>query len=270
MRTLFLILPILFICGCTQTVRVRKGDTIYSISRQQNVPVRALILENKITSPYIIKIGQRLKIPTQKTYTVRRGDTIYSIARKYDLSVNQVARQNKLKSPYALKPGQKLVLQSWDGSISETGSDNISSPKTTSSVRKKDITVPSDAKNKRFVRPVQGKVIQKFGMTSTGKYNDGINIAAPKGTPVLAADKGTVAYAGNDLKGYGNLVLVRHDGGWFTAYAHADKINVKKGDIISVRQKIATVGKSGGVKQPQLHFEVRYKSKPLDPSTYLR
>ena len=274
MRVLFLILLIIFVSGCTQTVRVRKGDTLYSISRKYNVPVRGLIQENQIPSPYIIKIGQRLKIPTQKTYTVRKGDTLYSIARKYNLSVNQVARQNKLQPPYTLKPGQKLVLQSWDDEVSVPQTTNQttknSTPKATTVVRKKDIKVPSSAKNKKFDKPVQGKIIQKFGMTANGTYNDGINISAAKGTPILAADKGTVAYAGSDLKGYGNLVLVRHDGGWFTAYAHADKINVKKGDVVALHQKIATVGKTGGVKQPQLHFEVRYKSKPLNPMLYLR
>lgn len=275
MRSLFLVLLIVFVSGCTQTVRVRKGDTLYSISRKYDVPVRGLIQENKIPSPYIIKIGQRLKIPTQKTYIVRKGDTLYSIARKYNLSVNQVARQNKLQPPYTLTPGQKLVLQSWDdeGEVPQTTTNPTpknANQKTTPVVRKKDIKVPSSAKNKKFDRPVQGKIIQKFGMTSNGTYNDGINISAAKGTPILAADKGTVAYAGNDLKGYGNLVLVRHDGGWFTAYAHADKINVKKGDVVALHQKIATVGKTGGVKQPQLHFEVRYKSKPLDPTLYLR
>ncbi len=275
MYRIFLIFLFFLLSGCAQTVRVRKGDTLYSISRRYNVPVRGLIQENKILAPYIIKVGQTLKMPTQKTYTVRKGDTLYSIARKHNLSVNQVARQNKLSAPYTLKPGQKLILQSWDegGTTSKT---NQTAPKktnqktTATSVRKKDIKVPNSAKNKKFNRPVQGKVIQKFGMTSNGTYNDGINISAPKGTPILSAEKGTVAYAGSDLKGYGNLVLVRHDGGWFTAYAHADKILVKKGDVIRLRQKIATVGQSGGVKQPQLHFEVRYKSKPLDPALYLR
>lgn len=274
MRKILLIVLIFFVSACTQTVRVRKGDTLYSISRKHNVPVRALIQENKIPSPYIIKIGQRLKIPTQKTYTVRKGDTLYSIARKYDLSVNQVARQNKLSAPYTLKPGQKLILQSWDDEVqtikTTKPATNTTTQKTTSVVRKKDIKVPSSAKSKKFDRPVQGKIIQKFGLTSNGTYNDGINISAPQGTPILAAEKGTVAYAGNDLKGYGNLVLLRHNGGWFTAYAHADKINVKKGDVVALHQKIATVGKTGGVKQPQLHFEVRYKSKPLDPTLYLR
>ena len=114
MQKLMVIFVCVFLCGCTQFVRVRKGDTLYSISRTHEVPVRALIQENKIPEPYIIKIGQRLKIPQQRTYTVRKGDTLYSIARKFDLSVNQVARQNKIQPPYTLKPGQKLILQSWD------------------------------------------------------------------------------------------------------------------------------------------------------------
>lgn len=266
---------IFFISGCAQTARVHKGDTLYSISRKYNVPVRGLIHENHISSPYIIKVGQLLKIPTQKTYTVRKGDTLYSIARKFNLSVSQVARQNKLQSPYSLNPGQKLVIQSWDDdNIVSTQlnnqTDTVSKQKKVSTTHKNEVKLPSNAKNKKFNRPVQGKIIQKFGMTSNGTYNDGINISAKQGTPILASEKGTVAYAGNDLKGYGNLVLLRHDGGWFTAYAHADKINVKKGDIIGLHQKIATVGKTGGVKQPQLHFEIRYKSKPLDPTIYLR
>ena len=272
MQKLIIVFVLVFLCGCTQFVRVRKGDTLYSISRVHDVPVRALIQENKIASPYTIKVGQRLKIPQQKTYTVRKGDTLYSIARKYDLSVNQVARQNKIQPPYALQPGQKLVLKSWDDSLVSDGAmvKTVSGQKAVVKTAKKDIKLPADAKNKRFTKPVQGRVIQKFGMTSNGTYNDGINISAKAGTPILAADKGTVAYAGSDLKGYGNLVLVRHDNGWFTAYAHADKIHVKKGDIVKLNQKIATVGKTGGVKQPQLHFEVRYKSKPVDPTLYLR
>ncbi len=271
MQKLTLVFVLFLLCGCTQFVRVRKGDTLYSISRTHEVPVRALIQENKIPEPYVIKVGQRLKIPQQRTYTVRKGDTLYSIARKFDLSVNQVARQNKIQPPYTLTPGQKLILQSWDdvnGVVSSVNNQKAVA-KTGAKSAQKSVKLPANAKNKRFNKPVQGKVIQKFGMTSNGTYNDGINISAKAGTPILAADKGTVAYAGSDLKGYGNLVLVRHDGGWFTAYAHADKIHVKKGDIVKLNQKIATVGKTGGVKQPQLHFEVRYKSKPIDPSLYL-
>lgn len=275
MRGLIFLCVMLFLSGCTSVVRVRRGDTLYSLSRKYEVPVRALIQENKIPSPYIIKVGQRLKIPQPKTYTVCHKDTLYSIARRFDMSVNQLARQNKLKDPYLLKPGQKLVIQSWTAeevpqAITGAGKKKSTAKSSPKVPNKKEIKVPVSAQKKRFHYPVKGKVIQNFGATKGGSYNDGINIAAKKGTPILVADKGTVAYAGSDLKGYGNLVLVRHEGGWFTAYAHADKVMVKKGQVLKTGQKIATVGKSGGVKTPQLHFEVRYKTKPVNPLTYLK
>ncbi len=265
MRGLACVFLLFFLVGCASSVRVRRGDTLYSISRKYDVPVRALIQENKIPSPYIIKVGQRLMIPKQKTYTVCRKDTLYSIAKRFDMSVNQLARQNKIEPPYLLKPGQELVIQSWEEAVAKT------SYKTAGSAPyRKEIKVPKSAKNKKFASPVKGKIVQKFGPSKNGSYNDGINISAQKGTPILAADKGTVAYAGSDLKGYGRLVLVRHEGNWFTAYAHADKILVKKGQAIKAGQKIATVGQSGGVKTPQLHFEVRYKTKPVNPLAYLK
>lgn len=269
----------LFLAACTSTVRVRKGDTLYSIARKKNVPLRALIQENNLSAPYTIKVGQILKIPEQKTYTVRKGDTLYSIARKFDSNVTEVARQNNLKPPYTLKPGQKLVVKSWDDagtstvkttSTAKKAALNPPEAKAKNTPTKSAIKIPKSAQGKKFDRPVSGKIIEKFGTTKSGAHNDGINISAKAGTPILAADKGTVAYAGNDLKGYGNLILLKHDNGWFTAYAHADKISVKKGAVIKAKQAIGTVGKTGGVKTPQLHFEVRYKTKPVDPSLYLK
>ena len=271
MRGLCLFLGLLCLTGCTTIVRVRSGDTLYSISKKYDVPVRAIIQENEIPSPYIIKIGQRLRIPEQKTYTVCRKDTLYSIARRFNMSVNQLARQNKLQSPYLLKPGQELIIQSWDDLESkDTPKKTLQKKGSTPVQPKKEIQVPKSAKNKKFAYPVKGKIVQSFGATKNGTYNDGVNISAKLGTPVLSADKGSVVYAGSDLKGYGNLILVRHDKGWFTAYAHTDKMYVKKGQIVKAGQKIATVGKTGGVKTPQLHFEVRYKTKPVNPVSYLK
>ena len=282
---------IIFLAGCSSTVRVRRGDTLYSIAQKKNVPLRALIQENHLSAPYTIKVGQLLKIPQKKTYTVRKGDTLYSIARKFDSNVTDVARQNNIKAPYTLKPGQVLVVKSWDDSTTPTSSTSkttksskAASPssqkgktplnppekKAKNTPTKQAIQVPKTAQNKRFYQPVSGKIIENFGTTKTGVHNDGINISAKAGTPILAADSGTVAYAGNDLKGYGNLILLKHDGGWFTTYAHADKIMVKKGAAVKAKQKIGTVGKTGGVTTPQLHFEVRYKTKPVNPTTYLK
>jgi murein DD-endopeptidase MepM/ murein hydrolase activator NlpD len=120
-----------------------------------------------------------------------------------------------------------------------------------------------------FVWPVRGKVIQTFGSSTDGLKNDGINIAAPAGSPVVAAADGVVAYAGNELRGFGNMILIRHDGGYVTAYAHNDSLLVKKGDKVKRGQTIARVGATGAVFGPQLHFEIRKGTEPVDPMTYL-
>ena len=120
-----------------------------------------------------------------------------------------------------------------------------------------------------FRWPVRGKVITAYGAKANGKSNDGINLAVPEGTPVKAAEDGVVAYSGNELKGYGNLVLVRHANGYVTAYAHASELLVKRGDTIKRGQVIAKSGQSGEVQSPQLHFEIRKGSSPVDPLQFL-
>src|SRR5207244_4973649 len=116
-----------------------------------------------------------------------------------------------------------------------------------------------------FLWPVRGHVLATYGSRSDGTHNDGINIAAPRGAAVQAADAGVVAYTGNELRGYGNLVLVKHASGWISAYAHSDSILVKRGDPVSRGQAIAKVGTTGGVSEPQLHFELRRGKQPVDP-----
>ena len=120
-----------------------------------------------------------------------------------------------------------------------------------------------------FRWPVRGRVITAYGAKTNGKANDGINLAVPEGTPVKAADDGVVAYSGNELKGYGNLVLIRHSNGYVTAYAHASELMVKRGDTIKRGQVIAKSGQSGEVASPQLHFEIRKGSSPVDPLQFL-
>jgi murein DD-endopeptidase MepM/ murein hydrolase activator NlpD len=120
-----------------------------------------------------------------------------------------------------------------------------------------------------FRWPVRGKVITGYGAKTNGKANDGINMAVPEGTPVKAAEDGVVAYSGNELKNYGNLVLVRHSNGYVTAYAHASELMVKRGDTIKRGQVIAKSGQSGEVGSPQLHFEIRKGSTPVDPLQFL-
>ena len=130
------------------------------------------------------------------------------------------------------------------------------------------VASPDDTEQ-RFLWPVEGRVISPFGDNPNGGRNDGINILVPRGTPVHAADAGEVSYVGNELKGYGNLILIRHDNGFVTAYAHAEGVHVKRGERVERGHVIATVGDTGNVSQPQLHFELRYGTEPVDPTPYL-
>ena len=125
------------------------------------------------------------------------------------------------------------------------------------------------ANSTSFRWPVRGRIIQGFGPKASGGQNDGINVSVPEGTPIKAAEEGVVAYAGSELKGYGNLVLVRHSNGFVTAYAHASELNVKKGEAIKRGQVIGKAGATGNVSSPQLHFEVRKGATPVDPTQYL-
>ena len=121
----------------------------------------------------------------------------------------------------------------------------------------------------KFLRPVEGSIISTYGTKPNGQHNDGINISAPQGAPVKAAENGVVVYAGSELKGSGNLVLLRHEGRWMTAYAHMDNILIKRGDVIRRGQTIGTVGTTGSVDSPQLHFEVRRGTEAINPKQYM-
>ena len=125
------------------------------------------------------------------------------------------------------------------------------------------------ANSTSFRWPVRGRIIQGFGPKASGGQNDGINVSVPEGTPIKAAEDGVVAYAGNELKTYGNLVLVRHSNGYVTAYAHASEIMVKRDDPVKRGQIIAKAGQTGSVTAPQLHFEIRKGSTPVDPAPFL-
>jgi murein DD-endopeptidase MepM/ murein hydrolase activator NlpD len=136
--------------------------------------------------------------------------------------------------------------------------------------RSGDATAPAvEAVAALFIWPARGRVIASFGKRPDGTHNDGINIALPQGTEIHAVENGRVAYAGNELKRYGNLVLIRHDDGWVSAYAHADEIMVKRDDVVKRGQVIAKAGKTGTVDQPQLHFELRQGAKPIDPLPHM-
>ena len=270
------------------SVVVSRGDTLYSISRRYNVPLRDIIETNHMIPPYRIYVGQTIKLPSAKYHIVARGDTLYSISKRYNVDMSSISRLNDLDEPYTLAVGQKLILP---GSLVEKSTQttvktaSTTTQKTTtkkasssswwsskkSTPKKATYTKPTPVKKRKskFLWPVKGPVISNFGTIGKGRNNDGINIKAPLGSTVKAADAGTIAYAGNELKGFGNLILIKHNDGWITAYAHNDKILVKKGQKVRKGEKIATVGSTGGVSTPQLHFEIRAGKKAVNPRSYL-
>ena len=281
------------------SVQVKKGDTLYSISRLYDVPLREVIELNNLRPPYNLRIGQVLRLPAAKYHIVAKGDTLYSISRQYDVDITSLSRSNKIAAPYTLSVGQRLVLPdsvfnsqrqyasqtttsaaptktikrwSWSKSTSSNkNSNSVGTPKNNSRTKRQSYqsyTPPANRKSK-FSWPVRGSIISSFGSIGKGRNNDGINIKAAKGTSVKAADGGTIAYAGNELKGFGNLILIKHTDGWITAYAHNEKLLVRKGQKVRKGEKIATVGTTGGVNTPQLHFEVRRGKKAVNPKNYL-
>lgn len=252
---------------------VKKNDTVYGIAKQNNIPIKSLIEYNKLRPPYILKIGQKLNLPPSPFHFVQKGDTLYSISRKYNVELASLARVNNISSPYHIYENQKLILP---GSIS-VGKTPVPSKTTSKTKNRKtaakkqnvNIPKPSARSSSKFSWPVKGKIIVSFGPQGKGRHNDGINIAAKKGTPVLAAENGVVAYSGSQLKSFGNLLLLKHDDNYMTAYAHNETITVKRGDKVKKGEQIAVVGKTGSASSYQLHFEIRKGTKALNPEIYL-
>ncbi len=266
------------------SVTVRKGDTVGALAKQYGIPLRDLIDLNGLKPPYTLKEGQVLRLPSPSVHTVVRGDTFYGIARRYGVPVRTLAQLNNVAPPYDIKVGQRLRLAEGasvkggggGGAAAGGGGSDApaaSSPTSTPPASSPPLTSPAgetpSALRQAFLWPVKGTVIMPYGPIAKGRHNDGINIAVPAGTTVQAADDGTVVYAGNELQGFGNLLLIKHAGGWMTAYAHNDALLVKKGAAVKRGQPIAKSGQSGNVTAPQLHFEVRKGSTPIDPMKYL-
>lgn len=276
-------------------VTVGPGDTVYALSRRHQVSQRDIIVANNLKPPYLLTIGQRIILPRGQEHTVAKGDTLSAISRTYNINMYDLARANDIKPPYTIYVGQKLRLpgtasatasaKNTTGASTTTpvSSQSSSQPSstaptmqnaattTTASQSKAVAAVPSPpaATGKGFIWPVRGRVVSGFGAKDKGLRNDGINIAAPEGSPVKAIENGVVAYAGNELRGFGNLLLIKHANGYVSAYAHNAKLLVNRGDKIKKGQPIATVGKTGNVSSPQLHFEIRKGKKALDPKSVM-
>ncbi|MDR3494286.1 MAG: peptidoglycan DD-metalloendopeptidase family protein [Ancalomicrobiaceae bacterium] len=235
---------------------VRKGETLEAIARTYGIPAEKLRIANHLASKSFLRPGQRLAIP------IIGGQ---HIAQAPEQPVSAAPNQTASVAPAAPAEPKVAVVQPTVTTTKPTAALAVE-PKMEADSPRTDVktaAVPS------FRWPVRGRVIADFGTKPGGDRNDGINLAVPEGTSVKSAEDGEVVYAGNELKGYGNVVLVKHAGGWVTVYAHASDLLVNKGDHVTRGQIIARAGATGNVTQPQLHFELRKGQKPVDPKSFL-
>ncbi|ABE40009.1 peptidase M23B [Rhodopseudomonas palustris BisB5] len=239
---------------------VNSGDTLMNIARRNNISAAELARYNRIDANARLQPGMKINVPGAQSAALA-APPLAAPATAQPAAQPAVSAAPPVRMAVAAPadPVQKARM------VAPTETPAAAEPAEASPVKSAEATgaLPS------FRWPVRGRVITAYGAKTNGKSNDGINLAVPEGTPVKAAEDGVVAYSGNELKGYGNLVLVRHSNGYVTAYAHASELMVKRGETIKRGQTIAKSGQSGEVGSPQLHFEIRKGSSPVDPLKFL-
>ena len=273
------------------TYVVVAGDSLRRISDKTGAASEAIARENRLAPPFLIRIGQKLRIPGGRYHRVGSGESGVAIARAYGVEWTRVAEINDLAEPYILREGQRLLLPSRaevsrmtveeraaafrldiddliTGGEPALASNGQAAPAVATPASPMPSTVPVAEPGVfagRFDWPLTGRIIHRFGNLGGGRRNDGINIGAPRGTPILAAADDVVAYVGSEVAAFGGLILIRHGDGWITAYGHAEELLVTRGQAVKRGDMIARAGMGGSVIEPQLHFEIRQGRKPVNP-----
>ena len=284
---------------------VKAGDSLWLISQRYDVPIASLVRANGLKEPYTIYRGTTLRIPrrtepppedvaeARKEPAPERKSPAAATAAVAP-PVPRPAPVAQAESPRSSRPGTAKSRDAAPAPRRASAPASASTPAPRKEAAAKSAprkaaaekpaprTVakppaapvqtalkPLPPRAGRFLRPLAGPVVTGFGPQPDGLHNDGINIAATRGAAVHSAEAGRVAYAGNELPGYGNLLLIRHRGGWVSAYAHNDRLLVARGDEVRRGQRIALVGSSGRVTTPQLHFELRRQGRAVDPAPHL-
>ncbi len=288
-----------------QTYIVQRGDTLRGIGNRTGAGSEIIARFNSLAPPYIIRPGQELKIPAGRYHKVETGETGIGIARAYGQDWSRIVALNGLQEPYILRVGQRLLLPPDNAPDDENtamatasapedlqkraaafdiGIDDIVSggqpalargrvaaqPIRTAASKPvtKAIAIPAKFSG-TFRWPIEGKLTSSFGNKGGGKVNEGIDIGAPRGTPIHAAADGVVSYSGDEIAVFGGLVLISHGDGWVTAYGHAERLDVVRGQAVKAGQVIGISGDSGYASQPQLHFQIRKALKPVNPILHL-
>jgi murein DD-endopeptidase MepM/ murein hydrolase activator NlpD len=243
-----------------QVHTVRQGDSLWRISRQYGVDIRSLMKANGLTETSILQVGMRLVIPKETgrtavassssatswgTYTVKEGDTLWNISRRFGIPLKELLQANGLRETSVLQIGQVLRVPSRGG-----------------------VPAAPQRAQQGFIWPVNGRISSRFGPRGRG-FHYGVDIIAPVGTVVRAAESGVVSYSGW-MSGYGRVVIITHASGLQTVYAHNSVNLVREGQRVNKGDPIARVGSTGNATCPHLHFEVRRNGRPVDPLEFLR
>lgn len=247
-----------------QRIVVRPGQSLSRIAVEYHVSEHAIIAANHLQPPYKIEIGQHLVIPGAAGPPPRElaaSDPLPPVGETGHPPPEIISLDGPARP---LAPAAAATLRPPAGEPSAADEARAEAPAAVAA--RPEAPLPHGG---HLPWPVEGRILAGYGAEAGGTHNDGINIAAPKGAPVRAVDAGVVAYAGNELRGYGNLVLVKHPSGFISAYAHCEELLVKRGDKVARGQVIARVGATGGVREPQLHFELRRGKSAVDPRRFL-
>jgi len=279
------------------TYVIQPGDTLSAVVRKTGEGADVIAHDNDLKAPFKLRPGQKLKIAGGRYHTVKKGQSGIAIARAYQVEWSKIIELNHLQQPFTLREGQRLLLPraqdvarmpleqraaafNIDLTDLATGSEPALAPTakpaapTPSPTRQlaptTPVAEPTVAFAGRFDWPIEGKITRAYGPMDNGGRNDGITIAAPRGTAILAAADGVVMWVG-EHPAFGNVVLIKHGSGWITIYGNADKLLVKRGQAVKIGQPIARVGTSGtsAGEQPQTFFEVLQGKKPINPMSLL-
>lgn len=249
--------------GAVPVYVVKSRDTVDSIAERYGVSRQTIIERNKLREPYRIQPGQTLEIPGARVI-----EPAASTGPQTAAAASAPARGPVKSEPLPPPPGSSQGEPPNPANPAKPAAGEPTPLSPAASSVTVPATPPPSGPAPRFEWPVRGKIVAAYG-TQGGQKNDGIDIATEKGAPVKAADSGTVVYAGNEVRGMGNLLLVSHAHGYITAYGYNDELLVKKGDTVKKGQVIAKAGTSGSATDPRVHFEVRHSGKTVDPASVL-
>ena len=245
---------------------VKKNETIYSIANKYKVIPKNIIDDNNLIKPFILKENQILFLRNNNIYIIKSGDNIDKISLRFAVNKLDIIRLNKLKNSNLLKIGSKILIpvKKNYSLIDQIIDKNIYKIKP--NVNKYKNTETKTIQNAPdFIWPAKGEIIKNYGSFGKGQHNDGIDFQLKMNTPIFSSHQGKIAFIGSQIKKFGNLILIKHDNGWLTAYSNIGKYNVKQGQRVNKKQIIAYSSSNKEI----FHFQIRYKRNPVNPNSYI-